>query len=80
MWRKKDKVWIHFRQGTVATDVRNALLLETFLRIVKRGKLLDHCVEIADVQRGRIIKKPLKVRQALKEKLDTPFVFAYCKN
>lgn len=38
------------------------------------------CHEIIDVNRHKVIRKPMLVQQAIRDQLHKPFVFAFCKN
>lgn len=38
------------------------------------------CHEIIDVNKHKVIRKPMLVQQAIRDQLHKPFVFAFCKN
>lgn len=80
MLGRENKLWIHFRRDIIAADVSTALFLSTFLRssIVKRS-YANH-LEVIDLQRYKVISGNRKVRTALRDKIDTPFVFVVGKN
>lgn len=81
MWGGQHKVWIHYRHDIIASDVNTAIFLSGFLRHVSLHKLYAKYIEIADLQRYKLIKDPKKVNIALRERINvTPFVFAISKN
>ncbi len=80
MWGKQNKTWMRYQQEVMATDLVSAVLLLGYLRFVSVKKLPGYSMEVVDLQRYKVIRKPAKVRQALRENSRMPFVFAYGLN
>ncbi len=80
MWRGQQKTWIHYRNDIVASDVNTAIFLSAYLRQVSIHRLYTNTMEIADLQRYKLIKQSRKVGIAVRERLGIPFVFAINKN
>lgn len=80
MWGKQNKVWTRYQQDALATDLLAAVVLLGYMRFVGLKKAPGYTMEVADLQRYKIIRKPAKVRQAIKESSRAPFVFAYGLN
>ncbi|RYD53546.1 MAG: hypothetical protein EOP52_05270 [Sphingobacteriales bacterium] len=80
MWGKQNKVWTRYQQEVVATDLLSAVVLLGYLRFIAVKKTSGYTQEVVDLQRYKVIRKPAKVRQILKEKKQVPFVFAYGLN
>lgn len=80
MWGKQNKTWMRYQQEVMATDLLSAVLLLGYLRFISVKKIPGYGMEVADLQRYKVLRKPVKVRQALRESSRTPFVFAYGLN
>jgi len=80
MWSGHDKVWLHYVKDIIAADVYSAVFLASYLRYVGMNKSYINCMEVIDLQKYKVIKQRLKVRKALKERGNTPFVFPVYKN
>lgn len=80
MWGEGDKVWLHYRKDILAADMPAAQFLATYLKHSSIKWLHVPCLEVADLQRYKLIKKERKVRQALIDRADIPFIFVVGKN
>ena len=80
MWSGQDKVWMHYLNDIIAADVASAVFLSTYMRLVLRGKHNAVYHEVADLQRYKLIRSAKKVRNALSNRVDVPFVFLLGKN
>ncbi len=80
MWGKQDKVWLHYVKDIIAADVYSAVFLASYLRYASLNKTHVAFLEIIDLQKYKVIKQKNKVRVALKERADVPFVFVVCRN
>lgn len=74
MWGN-NKIWTHFRNDILATDEESADFLASYLRFVLMNRTYLRAVEIHDLQSYKVIRDTKKLRSALREKLDTPFIF-----
>ena len=79
MWYK-NRVWIHYVKNVIAADMTSAIFLASYLRRVGISKEYTSSLEIFDLQKYKVIKNAAKVRNALREKKSTPFIFVACKN
>ena len=79
MWRG-DNEWLHYVKNIIAADVPSAVFLASYLR--HSGVTMDYAsyLEVADLQKFKMIKKPSKVAKALQDRTDMPFVFVVGKN
>jgi hypothetical protein len=80
MWGKRNKVWIHYQRNIIAADVYAAVFLSAYLRHASIQRLHTWQMEVIDLQKYKLIRQPGKVHQAIKERLDVPFVFLVGKN
>ncbi len=80
MWGGQNKVWIHYRKDIIAADVATAIFLSGYLRRMLYNKTYVHHLEVIDLQRYKVIKTATKVKVALNERMDIPFIFATGKN
>lgn len=80
MWNGQDKVWSHYRKDIIAADAHAAALLSSYLRNMAIHKTYVQQLEVADLQKYKIIKQPGKVKTALRERTSIPFVFVIGKN
>lgn len=79
MWGE-DKVWTRYRTDVLAADAGAAAQLMALIHVITISRVYSHCIEVIDLQRYKTIRRPAKVRQALKERLHLPFVFAVGRN
>lgn len=79
MWRGNN-VWLHYVKNIIAADIPSAVFLASYLRHSGLTKDYASCLEVIDLQKYKIIKKPAKVQAALRERLRIPFVFVVGKN
>ena len=80
MWGKSNKVWVKYQRNVLATDVYSAVFLTAFLRHSETLKLYSWQMEVIDLQRYKLIKKPIRVQRIVKNKDREPFVFVVGKN
>lgn len=80
MWGGKNKVLYRFTDGVIAVDAYTGEFLNAYLRHALMQRLHTWQMEVIDLQRYKVIKKPKKVFQALREQANEPFVFIVCKN
>ena len=79
MW-KGNKVWLHFSNNILASDRGSAAFLESCLLRSRVSTGHAAFIEIIDLQRYKVIKQPHKVRAALRERVQIPFIFVVGKN
>ncbi len=81
MWYKdRDRVWNQYIRNIGATDGSSARFLELYMKRISISQEYVNCLEVYDLQKYKIIKHPGKVRAALREKKNTPFIFVACRN
>ncbi len=79
MWNR-DRVWMHYVKNIVAADMSSAVFLASYLRRIGITRDYAATLEVYDLQRYRVIRNTLKVKVALKEKRNKPFIFVAGKN
>ena len=79
MWRE-NKLWLHYVKSIIAADVTSAVFLASFLRHLQINKKYASYLEIIDLQKYKVIRQEKKVKVALIERINIPFVFVTCKN
>lgn len=79
MWRK-DQVWLHYVKNIIAADVSSAVFLGSYLRHSRNTKSYVQALEIFDLQKYKLITKVHKVRGALRDRSNIPFIFVVGKN
>lgn len=79
MWYR-DRVWIQYLKNIGATDSSSAKFLELYLKRISISKEYMPTLEIFDLQQYKVIKNTAKIKNALREKIKTPFIFVSCKN
>ena len=79
MWRK-NKIWRHYDNDIIASDGHSAYFLATYLAYSRINKDYASYLEIIDLQKYKIINQAPKVRIALRERMQIPFVFIVGKN
>jgi hypothetical protein len=80
MLRGHNKTWMHYVKDIIASDVYSAVFLASYIRVAHTSKSYADAMEVVDLQKYKILKQPLKVRQAILERKDVPFVFVIGKN
>jgi len=80
MWSGQDKVWMHYLNNIIAADVASAVFLSSYMRIAIRGRSNAIYHEVADLQRYKLLRSAKKVRSAMINRVDLPFVFVLGKN
>lgn len=80
MWSGQDKVWLHYVKDIIAADVYSAVFLASYLRYMSLNKSYVSYLEVIDLQKYKVIKQKQKVRAAIKERVNVPFVFVVCRN
>jgi hypothetical protein len=80
MWSRKNKVWFEFRKDIIAADKTEGLFLADYLRHVAASRSYIQALEVADLQRYKVLKQPGKVKSALGTRYDVPFIFIIGKN
>lgn len=79
MWRE-EKEWLHYVKNIIAADVPSAIFLASYLRYAGMSKDYAAALEIVDLQKYKVIKQVNKVKVALYERRQIPFVFVVGKN
>jgi hypothetical protein len=80
MWRRNNKVWTRYGKSIVAVDTEAVYFLEDYLRFISMNRSYLNTIEVYDLQNYKLIKKHKKVGSALREKVNTPFIFFGYKN
>lgn len=81
MWSsREDKIWMHYLNDIIASDVPSAVFLSTFMRHVMRNHSYSAYHEVADLQKYKLHRSSRKVRVAMANRLREPFVFVLSKN
>jgi len=80
MWRGQDKVWMHYLNDIIASDLYSAVFLSTYLRHSLQSRHFTNFLEVIDLQRYKVFRKNSKVRNAIFNRSNTPFVFIVGKN
>lgn len=79
MWQGQN-TWIHYVKNIIAADLSSAVFLASYLRRANMNKSYIAHLEAIDLQRYKVIRKTNKVRAALNESANTPFIFFIGKN
>ena len=80
MWSRKNKVWMHYLHDIIAADLASGVFLAHFMRRLRITRKFIDPLEVIDLQRYRIIKKPAKINAILNDLQDESFVFVIGKN
>jgi hypothetical protein len=80
MWGNQHKTWRNYSHSIIASDEFSARFLTDYLRFSALQKRYAKHIEVIDLQRYKVISDAKKVKMALKEKANTPFVFVVGKN
>ena len=79
MW-ERENIWLHYVKNIIAADIPSALFLATYLRQNNLNKNYAAALEVIDLQKYKVIKQKNKVRKALNDAINTPFIFFVGKN
>ena len=79
MWRENN-LWLHYVKNIIAADVTSAVFLASYLRRSRASRNYASSLEIIDLQKYKVITQENKVRIALRERTNIPFVFVFGKN
>ena len=79
MWRQ-DNLWLHYVKNIIAADLTSAVFLASYLRRMQINKAYASSLEIIDLQKYKVIRQENKIKAALRERVNIPFVFVACKN
>ena len=80
MWSGSNKVWLQHRKDIIAAEKTDGKFLADYLRFMTLNRSYISNIEVIDLQRYRVIKEQNKVRIALAQRIDVPFVFIVGKN
>ena len=80
MWSGSNKVWLPFRKDIIAADKAEGVFLADFLRYLTITRGYVNSMEVADLQGYKMLKQPQKVKIAIANSFDTPFIFLINKN
>lgn len=80
MWGGKDKLWTHYTKGILAADIASGRFMLGFMRMQSIHRAYLDVLEVADLQKYKVIKSPKKIKTYIIERANIPFVFFYCKN
>ena len=79
MWEKQQS-WFRYFRHVDAVDFDSALQLALFLRKTTINRSHAQSLTVLDMNNYRVVDKPNKVRAALAEHRNTPFVFFVGRN
>lgn len=71
---------MHYLHDIIAADVASGVFLAQFMRRLRITRKFIDPLEVIDLQRYRIIKKPAKVSAILNDIHNESFVFVIGKN
>ncbi|XZF16508.1 hypothetical protein ACTHGU_10230 [Chitinophagaceae bacterium MMS25-I14] len=80
MWQGQDKTWMHYLNDIIASDVYSAVFLSTYMKHSRLTRQYMNFLEVIDLQKYKVISRMPKVRIALKNRGETPFIFVVGKN
>lgn len=80
MWGGKNKIWQEYNRGIIATDAYTSVFLAAYLKHAVIQRLHTWQMEVVDINKYKVIKKPAKVYRAMREQIGEPFVFVIGKN
>jgi hypothetical protein len=80
MWQGQNKVWLQFRRDILATDIHSGIFLSDYLKHASIHGIHTRCLEVADLQRYKLVKAPNKVKAVLNDRSFVPFIFVFGKN
>ncbi len=79
MWNRQH-IWLHYVKNIMAADMSSALFLAIFMRQNNMNKNHAASLEVIDLNRYKVIRQKNKVRIALNNAFNTPFIFFVGKN
>ncbi len=79
MWQGEN-IWLKYVKNIIAADMSSAIFLASFLRRSNMNKSYVASLEVIDLQKYKVIKKKNKVRAAINDAVNTPFIFFVGKN
>lgn len=71
---------MHYIKDIIASDVYSAVFLASYMRQATLNRSYTDSLEVVDLQKYKVLKQPQKVRQAIRERVNIPFVFVVGKN
>jgi len=71
---------MHYLNDIIAADVSSAVFLSSVMKKLTQSAESARYMEVADLQRYRMIRKFQKVKAAISTKKGIPFVFFVGKN
>ncbi len=77
---RENNVWLHYVKNIIAADVPSAVFLASYLRYSSITKDYASSLEVMDLQKYKVIRQVDKVRNALRNRANIPFVFVIGKN
>lgn len=80
MWRGKNKIMHRFADNIIAVDRLTSVFLQAYIRHSLSQRLYTSQLEVFDLKHYRVIRKPKKVFEALRDRSKEPFVFVVSKN
>jgi len=80
MWRGQDKVWMHYLNDIIASDLYSAVFLSSWLRQAVMTRAYTGFLEVIDLQKYKVVRKNPGVRISIRNRGDLPFVFVIGKN
>jgi len=79
MWQGEN-AWLHYVKNIIAADIHSAVFLASYLRYTGISRDYASSLEVMDLNKYKVISKPSKVRDALRDRKNLPFVFIVGKN
>ncbi len=76
----QNKLWMHYLNGIVAADLYSAVFLSSWLRHAVLTRHYTNFLEVADLQKYKLITRNPDVLIAIRRKGNVPFVFVVGKN
>lgn len=80
MLKGEDQAWLHYVNNIIAADVYSAVFLGSYMRHMRINKTDAAYLEVFDMHKYQVISKQQKVKQAIRERGNMPFVFVAGKN
>ena len=80
MWSRQNKVWVQYTNNVMAADAIDASFLIKYLHQVALQRSFLSAMEVIDLQRYKIIKRPALIHNALQDRMHLPFIFIVSGN
>lgn len=80
MWSGQNKTWVQYTDNVMAADAIDASFLVKYLRQVTLQRSFLPVMEVIDLQRYKVIKRPVKIHNTLRERMHLPFIFIATRN